>query len=58
MVDCSTMKQGEIYTCPTCGFEIQVLRECTEEVCSSHECSSGSDCTFSCCGEELVKKEP
>lgn len=57
MADCSTMKKGEIYTCRACGFEIQVLRECDEETCSSHECSSGKECAFSCCGEDLVKKD-
>jgi hypothetical protein len=51
------MKKGEIYTCRACGFEIQVLRECDEETCSSHECSSGKECAFSCCGEDLVKKD-
>jgi predicted nucleic acid-binding Zn ribbon protein len=57
MADCSTMKKGEIYTCRECGFEIQVLHECDEAICSSRECSGRGECTFSCCGEDLVKKE-
>jgi hypothetical protein len=55
MASCDTMKKGEIYMCEECGFEIQVIKECEEEKCSEGSC--GTDCSFSCCGEELVKKK-
>lgn len=56
MVNCSTMKKGEIYTCRECGLEIQVISECSEQETHSRECSGKGSCSFSCCGEELVKK--
>lgn len=32
---CSNMKEGEIYFCEDCGFEVQVLKECSECCCST-----------------------
>ncbi len=56
MADCTTMKKGEVYTCKDCGFSIQVIEECDRANVSSYECSTGSTCSFTCCGEDLVKK--
>lgn len=56
MADCSTMKKGEIYVCRDCGFTIEVVEECDTSNAASHSCSAGSACTFTCCGEDLVKK--
>ncbi|MFZ7113064.1 MAG: hypothetical protein ACOWYE_15380 [Desulfatiglandales bacterium] len=60
MPSCHDMKKGEIYTCKDCGIELQVIKECRDvgkpaEDCGCHP--SAAPCTFSCCGEELVKKE-
>jgi len=43
------MKNGEVYTCGSCGAEITVTNACT---CDG-ECS-----TFTCCGKPMSKKEP
>jgi hypothetical protein len=57
MVTCNLMKKGDIYMCKECGIQIQVLEECDKAKISSYECSSGSGCSFTCCGEDLVKKQ-
>lgn len=57
MVNCSMMKKGEVYGCRECGFEIEVIRECDKADISSYECSSSGGCSFTCCGEDLVKKK-
>jgi hypothetical protein len=53
------MKNGEVYTCPDCGIELQVINECKDvgtpaESCDCH--TTAAPCTFSCCGKDLVKK--
>jgi len=53
MVSCSDMKKGDIYVCPDCGLELQVVNECAEK-CGCH--TTTEPCGFSCCGKELVKK--
>jgi hypothetical protein len=57
MVTCNQMKKGEIYMCEECGLQIQVIEECDTSRISSYECASGTGCSFTCCGEGLVKKE-
>lgn len=55
MPTCHDMKKGEIYTCEGCGFEIQILKECTS--CQdTTDCSCEEHCDFSCCGSPMVKK--
>lgn len=56
MATCHEMKEGEIYTCDTCGIELQVVKQCGSE--GKVECSipEEQDCHFTCCGEELKKK--
>ena len=56
MANCSTMKKGEVYVCANCGLELQVVRECDEDKCPSRKGEQAGGCTFTCCGEELVKK--
>ena len=62
MASCHDMKKGEIYHCPDCGLELQVIAECTDCQKSSHdgscECSEEDHdcCEMSCCGKPLVKK--
>lgn len=53
MANCSTMKEGDLYVCETCGLELEVKKACT--------CNDGSEdqcCTvpLQCCNEEMVKK--
>ncbi len=61
MAQCHEMKKGEVYTCPDCGIEVQVLRECEDpEKCTpgAHKGSEKApECGFSCCGRELEKKQ-
>ena len=45
---CSNMKEGEVYTCESCGLEIQVLKECTECCCSTE---------FICCEKPMTLKK-
>jgi hypothetical protein len=56
MVSCNEMKLGQVYTCPECGLELEVVQECKECGEEESECSI-EDCTFKCCGEEMVLKE-
>ena len=59
MSNCHEMKKGEIYMCGNCGIELQVVKECKDAGIPAEDCachSDGESCTFSCCGQELVKK--
>jgi hypothetical protein len=52
MADCATMKEGNLFTCETCGLELQVVKTCS--------CTVGEEvsCTvpLQCCGKDMVKK--
>ncbi len=61
MITCHEMKKGDIYVCPECGLELEVVKECKDygtpsADCACHEEGKADPCTFSCCGETLVKK--
>jgi len=58
MPTCHEMKKGEIFVCEGCGLKLQVIDECNEVGSPSEDCCchpEGEDCTFSCCGKEMVK---
>lgn len=60
MASCHEMKKGEIYTCPDCGLELQVVSEC-KDAGNDGACACGGEdehehCNISCCGKPLVKK--
>ncbi len=60
MPNCHEMKKGEIYVCKDCGLELQVVKECRDAGTPAEECACHKDagpCTFSCCGDDLSKKE-
>jgi len=60
MPNCHEMKKGEVYYCGECGLELQVVKECRSAGTPAEECRCHPDsapCTFSCCGEDLQKKE-
>lgn len=59
MPNCTEMKTGEIYACPDCGLELQVVKSCsTESGEHSGSCSvEGGGCVLRCCDEELVLKK-
>jgi hypothetical protein len=52
MPTCADMKVGQIYTCKSCGVELQVVKECTE--CGDN-CAE-DPCGFACCNEDMVLK--
>ena len=57
MSSCHEMKKGEVYGCPGCGLELQVVAECTECTEGGCECDGDEEaCDISCCGHALVKK--
>jgi hypothetical protein len=48
MATCAQMKKGEIYACPDCGVELQVIKECADEgKCAAHQCK------LTCCESEM-----
>jgi hypothetical protein len=57
MPNCTEMKVGEVYECPDCGLELQVVKSCSEDGGHSDTCSlEGGGCVLRCCAEELVRK--
>ena len=59
MPSCHDMKNGEVYVCPDCGIELQVIKECKDVGTPAESCdcqATDAPCTFSCCGKELVRK--
>ncbi|MCE5199583.1 MAG: hypothetical protein ABFD54_06640 [Armatimonadota bacterium] len=55
MSKCSDMKLGEVYICEDCGLELEVVKECGNEMTEGTTCES-QPCTLACCNKELVKK--
>ena len=53
MANCAEMKVGDLYTCETCGLELQVAKTCS--------CAAGEEvsCTvpLQCCGKDMVKNQ-
>jgi hypothetical protein len=48
---CSDMKVGQIYFCPDCGVELQVIKECSDtDHCSLEQCK------LVCCDQEMQLK--
>lgn len=60
MATCHDMKMDEVYTCPACGLELKVVTECKDQGTPKQDCGCHTTptdaCTFTCCGQELVKK--
>jgi hypothetical protein len=56
MANCDEMKEGEVYVCPGCGLELQVVRACEECDPDSPACTCEADCEIACCGRPLVLK--
>ena len=52
MANCYDMKEGDVYSCDTCGLEVQVVQSCT--------CAEGGEDACSlpmqCCGEAMKRK--
>jgi hypothetical protein len=61
MPTCHDLQLNQVYTCPDCGLEVTVTRECRDA--RQHDqhsdcCNPGSDkeCVLVCCGRPLQKK--
>ncbi len=52
MANCSEMKAGDVFVCPTCGLELQVKTTCSCEPGKQGSCSV----PLQCCGREMIKK--
>ena len=51
MVSCAQMKKGEIYTCPDCALELQVVKEhAGKGTCAADPCK------LMCCDREMELK--
>ena len=51
------MKKGEVYWCPKCGFEIEVLEECkTKHGHDTGDCNCSNE-AFTCCGQPMQRKK-
>ncbi len=57
MPHCHEMHVGQVYMCPECGLELQVVKECRECATPEGECACEEPCIFECCGEELQLKQ-
>ena len=57
MANCDEMKEGQVYTCPGCGLELQVVKECVECSSDAAACTCEADCAISCCGKPLELKQ-
>ena len=55
MTHCHEMKEGQVYTCETCGLELKVVKECTECGTDANTCDCG-ECSFMCCDKPLKLK--
>lgn len=60
-MDCHDYKKGDIFVCPDCGLELQVVTECKNasketEDCVCHDKNQPTACLLSCCGAELKRK--
>ena len=47
------MKEGQVLVCEGCGFELKVMKGCTDESCTTDACSTGD---LMCCGEPMRLK--
>lgn len=52
-MNCGDLKMGQVLRCEICGFELQVVKECGEVVCTTEECCTGD---VTCCGVPMKLK--
>ncbi|HZJ03063.1 MAG TPA: hypothetical protein VFE20_05175 [Thermoleophilia bacterium] len=53
MTACVDMKVGQVYVCPQCGVELQVIKACGE---SDHPSCGPEQCKRMCCDQEMQLK--
>jgi len=61
-MDCHDYKKNDLFICPECGLELQVVAECKnahkdETSCVCHDEKQPDACRLSCCGHELQRKQ-
>ena len=57
MASCDEMKKGQVYVCPGCGLELQVVTECEDCGSDAATCTCTEDCEIACCGKPLQLKQ-
>ena len=53
VASCSDMQVGEVYVCPECGLELEVVKACGD---SDHESCGPEQCKLMCCDQALELK--
>ena len=60
MSSCKELKKGDLFHCPDCGLEVQVVAECRDVSSGTVDCGcrepQPNGCVLSCCGRELARK--
>ena len=57
MAGCHDMKKNEVWTCPDCGLELKVEKECDQVGVPAEKCKHETPCLV-CCDTPLVRKDP
>jgi len=52
MANCADMKEGDVYTCDSCGLELKVTNTCS---CGTGE-EGACSVPLQCCGKDMAKK--
>jgi hypothetical protein len=55
MAGCHDMKKNELWTCPDCGLELRVEKECDQAGMPADQCKHETPCLV-CCDKPLVRK--
>jgi hypothetical protein len=50
---CCNLKKGQSIICEQCGFELEVINECSQD-CDGQNCCNASDLV--CCGKPMKFK--
>jgi len=53
MTSCVDMKVGQVYVCPDCGIELQVIKACGDD---EHPSCGPEQCKLTCCDQEMQLK--
>ena len=53
MTACVEMKVGQVYACPDCGVELQVVKACGDD---EHASCGPEQCKLICCDQEMQLK--
>ena len=54
-MNCGELKEGQVLVCEGCGFELKVIKECTDESCATDVCTTDEE--MMCCGKPMKLKQ-